>query len=155
MGGLPPDGHRPGVPDFLAVTAGVVLVVDVRPADRTGPQDGVAFAATTEVAVLAGWRYPVVTGWRRHVMTTLDTLSAARRPGSDSTGPKDELSAKVAADPAPCGEFVDVADRAAWEVPHRPGRRTRDQVRNRQRLIEAARAAFMEHGPDVKLEAGS
>lgn len=28
----------------------------------------------------------------------------------------------------------------------------KDQVRNRQRLVEAAEAAFMEHGPDVKLD---
>jgi hypothetical protein len=102
-------GWREHVPDFLAVTAGGVLVVDVRPGDRIGPQDEVAFAATAEVAVVAGWRYLVVTGWRRHVMTTLDTLSAARRPVSDSAGLQDELLAKAAAGPALFGELVAAA----------------------------------------------
>jgi hypothetical protein len=99
-------GSRDHVPDFLAVTADGVLVMDVRPGDRIRAEDQVAFAATDEAARTAGWRYLVVTGWRRNVMTTLDTLSSARRRMSDPTGVRPELLEVAAAGALPFAELV-------------------------------------------------
>jgi len=55
-------GPREHLPDFLAFTRSGRWLVDVRPAARVGRDDLVAFAATAEVALRPGWRYPVVTG---------------------------------------------------------------------------------------------
>jgi hypothetical protein len=98
---------REHVPDFLAVTAGGPLVVDVRPGGRIGVEDRMAFAATAEAALVAGWRYVVVTGWRAHVMTTLDTLSSARRALSDPAGAQAELLTAASAAPVRFGDLVD------------------------------------------------
>lgn len=106
------SGWRQHVPDFLAVTADGVLVVDVRPGDRVGAEDRGAFAATAEAALTAGWRYLVVTGWRAHVMGNLDAVSAQRRRLADPTGIQQELVTKVGAGPKAFGELV-----AATSVP--------------------------------------
>jgi hypothetical protein len=99
-------GWHTHVPDFLAVTATGVLVVDVRPGDRVGAADRVAFAATWEVALAAGWRYCVVTGWRAHVMSNVDAFSAQRRPLADRAGLQGALLCQAAAAPMPFGELV-------------------------------------------------
>ena len=59
--------------------------------------DRVKFAASAEAALACGWRYGVVAGWRPHVMTTLDTLSAQRRPLSDPLGVTEALLAAAPA----------------------------------------------------------
>jgi hypothetical protein len=100
------DGAREHVPDFLAFTRAGRWLIDVRPAARIGPEDLVAFAATAEAALTAGWRYAVVTGWKPHVATTLDTLSAQRRTLTDPLGLVDELLGAVAAGPLPFGELA-------------------------------------------------
>ncbi|MFG2562837.1 lipase family protein [Streptomyces sp. NPDC048496] len=43
------------VPDFLVVTDGPVLLVDVRPAHRVKDADAVKFAAATQAATAASW----------------------------------------------------------------------------------------------------
>ena len=74
------SGAREHIPDFLAVAGEGTWLLDVRPADRIEAADRVKFAASAEAALACGWRYGVVGGWQPHVMTTLDTLSAQRRP---------------------------------------------------------------------------
>lgn len=93
------DGFREHVPDFLAYTTAGRWLIDVRPAARVGERDRVAFAASAEVALLHGWRYAVVTGWKPHVLTTVDTLSAQRRPLHDRLGFIDVLLAGAAHGP--------------------------------------------------------
>src|SRR2546429_5180644 len=77
------DGWRVHTPDFLAVTCGGGLVVDVRPTGRIGADDRVCFAASAEAAVACGWRYLVATGWRQPALSTVDALSAQRRGLTD------------------------------------------------------------------------
>ena len=55
----------------------------------------------------AGWRYGVVTGWRAHVVSTLDTLSAQRRPLTDRLGLVDGLLAGVAVGPRRLRDLVE------------------------------------------------
>ncbi len=92
-------GPREHVPDFLAVTGEGTWLLDVRPAGRIEAADRVKFAASAEAALACGWRYGVVGGWRPHVMTTLDTLSAQRRPLSDPLGLAGALPSAVAGGP--------------------------------------------------------
>jgi hypothetical protein len=80
------EGWRVHVPDFLAVTTDGALLVDVRPAPRIGADDRVCFAAAAEVAAACGWGYLVVTGWRQPAWSTVDALSAQRRPLADPLG---------------------------------------------------------------------
>jgi hypothetical protein len=80
------DGARSHIPDFLVVTANGVWLFDVRPAGRIGLRDEVAFAASAEAALSAGWGYRVVSGWRAQVLTGLDALSAQRRALPDPFG---------------------------------------------------------------------
>jgi len=100
-------GWRSHVPDFLADTVTGRWLIDVRPGSRVGAEDLVAFAASAEAALTAGWRYAVVTGWRAHVVATLDTLSAQRRTLTDRLGLVDGLLAGVAAGPRPLRELVE------------------------------------------------
>ncbi len=100
------SGPREHTPDFLAVTGEGTWLLDVRPADRIGAADRVKFAASAEAALACGWRYGVVGGWRPHVMTTLDTLSAQRRPLSDPLGLAGALRSAVAGGPV---RFADLA----------------------------------------------
>jgi hypothetical protein len=92
-------GWREHVPDFLAVTAGGVLLADVRPRSLVKDDDLVLFAAAAEAALAAGWRYAVFCGWRPHVMATLDTLSSQRRPLKDWLGLVPQLLAAAGAGP--------------------------------------------------------
>jgi hypothetical protein len=81
------DGDwRDHTPDFLAYTRHGWWLIDVRPARRVRGEDRIAFAATAEVTAMLGWRYVLVTGWKPHALSTLDTLSAQRRPLSDRLG---------------------------------------------------------------------
>lgn len=100
------SGPREHTPDFLAVTAEGTWLLDVRPADRVEAADQVKFAASAEAALACGWRYGVVGGWRPHVMTTLDTLSAQRRPLSDPLGLADALLAAAGDGPVRFADLV-------------------------------------------------
>jgi len=93
-------------PTVLAVTGGGVWLLDVRPADRIGAADRIKFAASAEAALACGWRYGVVGGWQPHVMTTLDTLSAQRRPLSDPLGLAGALLSAVAGGPVRFTDLV-------------------------------------------------
>jgi hypothetical protein len=74
------EGWREHIPDFLALTSAGAWLIDVRPGKRIEDEDRVCFAAANEAALECGWRYTVVTGWRPHVVGTVDTVSAQRRP---------------------------------------------------------------------------
>jgi hypothetical protein len=100
------EGRGEHIPDFLAVTRGGGLLVDVRPGDRIGEEDRVRFAAAAETALACGWRYVVVTGWRRHVLSCLDSLSAQRRGLDDPLGVQDELLAAARCAPASFADLV-------------------------------------------------
>jgi hypothetical protein len=100
------SGWRDHIPDFLAVTAKGGMLIDVRPGERIGEDDGVCFAAAKEAALAAGWRYLVVTGWWPHVQTGLDTLSAQRRPLRDGLGVQAELLSVAASGPRSFGDLV-------------------------------------------------
>ena len=100
------SGPREHTPDFLAVTGEGTWLLDVRPADRIGAADRVKFAASAEAALACGWRYGVVGGWRPHVMTTLDTLSAQRRPLRDPLGLTEALLAAAAGVPVRFADLV-------------------------------------------------
>jgi hypothetical protein len=99
-------GPREHTPDFLAVTGRGTWLLDVRPSDRIAAPDRVKFAASAEAALACGWRYGVVGGWQPHVMTTLDTLSAQRRPLRDPLGLTGVLLSAVAGGPV---RFADLA----------------------------------------------
>jgi hypothetical protein len=100
------EGWLEHIPDFLALTTGGGLLVDVRPGERIGDDDRVRFAAAAEAALACGWRYVVVTGWRRHVLSTVDTLSAQRRPLADPMGVQGELLSLVRSGPTLFGDLV-------------------------------------------------
>lgn len=102
------DGEREHVPDFLAYTRTGQWLIDVRPAARVGERDRVAFAASAEVALLHGWRYVVVAGWKPHVLTTVDTLSAQRRPLTDRLGLVEVLLTAAAERPRSFGDLVEL-----------------------------------------------
>lgn len=100
------DGPRMHTPDFLAETESGRWLIDVRPADRIGERDEVAFAATACVAARHGWDYAVVTGWRTHMWSSVDTFSSQRRPLTGRLGLTDALL-EAAADGTPTfGELV-------------------------------------------------
>ncbi len=103
------SGPREHTPDFLAVTGEGTWLLDVRPADRIGAADRVKFAASAEAALACGWRYGVVGGWQPHVMITLDTLSAQRRPLSDPLGLARALLSAVAGGPVRFADLVAAA----------------------------------------------
>ena len=99
-------GWREHIPDFLVMTVGGALLVDVRPGERIGEGDRTAFAAAREAALSAGWRYLVVAGWRPGVQASLDTLSAQRRPLADRMGLQPELLTALADGPLRFGDLV-------------------------------------------------
>lgn len=100
------SGWRKHVPDFLAVGEDATWLIDVRPGERIDDDARVCFAASDEVALAVGWRYLVVQGWRPHVVGTLDTLSARRRPMDDRLGLQAELCASADADGRRFGDLV-------------------------------------------------
>jgi hypothetical protein len=97
---------REHIPDFLVLTRAGGWLIDVRPGERIEDEDRVCFAAANEAALACGWRYTVVTGWRPDVMSTVDTLSAQRRPLVDQFGLQVQLLAGAAQRPRPFGELV-------------------------------------------------
>ncbi len=100
------EGWREHTPDFLALTRTGGWLIDVRPGDRIADEDRVCFAAAGEAAFACGWQYTVVTGWRPYAMTTLDTLSAQRRPLADQFGLQAQLLAGAMDGPRSFGELA-------------------------------------------------
>jgi hypothetical protein len=99
-------GSAEHIPDFLALTRTGIWLIDVRPAGRIGDGDRVKFAASAEAALACGWRYLVVSGWRPHVLATVDSLSAQRRPLKDPLRVQGQLLQAVAGGPLPLAEVV-------------------------------------------------
>ncbi len=99
-------GWEEHTPDFLVIASGARWLLDVRPAERIGPDDLVRFAAAGEAALAAGWRYGVVAGWRPHVLTTLDTLASQRRPLADPLAIQPKLLEAAAHGPLPFTKLV-------------------------------------------------
>lgn len=85
------DGSEDHTPDFLVLSPVSAMLIDVRPGHLVKDKDLVKFAATKWAASAVGWRYLVASGWRRQVLTSLDALSARRRPMSDRLGLRGEL----------------------------------------------------------------
>lgn len=112
------DGQGEHIPDFLAVTRGGFWLIDVRPDGRTKAEDRVRFAAAAEVALSCGWRYVVAAGWRPHIQTTLDTLSAQRRPLTDPLELQGALLAIVRNGPVRFGELVEQTEVPAMARAH-------------------------------------
>jgi hypothetical protein len=128
-------GWREHVPDFLAVTAGGVLLADVRPRSLLRDKDPVLFAAAAAAAALAaGWRYAVFCGWRPHVMATLDALSSQRRALEDRLGLVPQLLAAAGAGPL---RLDDLAPAAAGRPRRAAGRPDHGRARERRRGMTA------------------
>lgn len=77
------DGPREHIPDFLVCGRSGWWLVDVRPRQCLRDGDRVAFVAAAQVAAASGWGYVVVGGWKPHVWSTVDAMSAHRRPLAD------------------------------------------------------------------------
>lgn len=97
---------RRHTPDFLVVTHGIALLIDVRPADLISPDDLVKFAAAQRAAGAAGWQYLVVTGWQMRSWAALEALSARQRAMSDPLGLVPKLLERVADEPHQMGGLV-------------------------------------------------
>ncbi|MFJ6620021.1 TnsA-like heteromeric transposase endonuclease subunit [Kitasatospora sp. NPDC091335] len=104
---LTPGGPVEHTPDFLLLTRSGPQLVDVRPAGRIRPRDEVNFAASAEAALAAGWDYSVVTGWRDHVVSIVDSLSAARREMTDPLHLQEQLLRAVEPGMLSFGELTD------------------------------------------------
>ncbi|WP_245592689.1 TnsA-like heteromeric transposase endonuclease subunit [Actinomadura rifamycini] len=105
------QGWRTHVPDFLVVTPHDTWLIDVRPGERIGDDDRVTFAATAEAALACGWRYEVVTGWGREALSTVEALSAQRRPLTDPLRVQPGLLEAVSQRSLP---FAELAGAAAY-----------------------------------------
>lgn len=112
------DGPGEHIPDFLAVMRSGSWLIDVRPDGRIKAEDRVRFAAAAEVALSCGWRYAVAAGWRPHVQTTLDTLSAQRRPLTDPLKLQAALLANAGNGPVRFGELVEQTEVPAMARAH-------------------------------------
>ena len=107
------EGWARHVPDFLVVADDGIWLVDVRPAGRVGAEDRLRFAASAEVALVAGWRYLVVIGWQPNVLDVVDTLSAQRRPLVDPLGVQPQLLAAAGVWPV---TFAALVAATSWPV---------------------------------------
>ncbi|MBN1172660.1 MAG: TnsA-like heteromeric transposase endonuclease subunit [Micromonosporaceae bacterium] len=105
------EGWARHVPDFLVVARDGTWLIDVRPAGRVGDEDRLRFAASAEVALVAGWRYLVVTGWQPNVFDVVDALSAQRRPLADPLGVQPQLLAAAGVGPV---AFAALVAAASW-----------------------------------------
>lgn len=101
------QGSVKHTPDFLLLTEGIPLLIDVRPANRIAPEDEIKFAASAEVALAAGWNYAVVTGWYDHAVTVIDSFSAGRRKMTDPLRMQEQLLRAAADGPQPFGDLVE------------------------------------------------
>jgi len=100
------DGAHDHTPDFLAWTRSGPWLIDVKPTRGTRPEDHVAFAASAEMALAAGWRYAVVPGLLPQIFVNLDDLSGQRRPLEDPLGLIGQLLDVADSGPLSFGELV-------------------------------------------------
>jgi hypothetical protein len=107
------DGWARHVPDFLVVARDGTWLIDVRPAGRVGDEDRLRFAASAEVALVAGWRYLVVGGWQPNVLDAVDALSAQRRPLADPLRVQPQLLAAAGEGPV---SFSALVAATSWPV---------------------------------------
>ena len=99
--------QREHTPDLLArLSDGQTLLINVKPAGRIDDGHRTAFAACDRLAAARGWRHEVVTGWVEPARSTVDALSARRRPQADTFGLVPELEAALADGPLPFGDAV-------------------------------------------------
>ncbi|MYV60596.1 TnsA-like heteromeric transposase endonuclease subunit [Streptomyces sp. SID4931] len=112
------DGSEDHTPDFLVLLPDTAVLIDVRPGHLIKDKDLVKFAATEWAASAVGWRYLVASGWRRQVLTSLDALSARRRPMSDRLGLQDELLELVRKHPRQFGELAEATSLPAVARTH-------------------------------------
>jgi len=99
--------RREHTPDLLAKTDdGQTLLLNVKPPTRMDDVHRTAFAACDRLAQARGWRHEVVTGWVEPARSTVDALSARRRPQQDTFALVPEIEAALAAGPLPFGELV-------------------------------------------------
>lgn len=92
-------GSARHVPDYLIDTATGRWLIDVRPFELIDARAELSFAAAAQVAAHCGWGYAVVSGWRRPAFTTVDALSAQRRPLLDPLGVLEALREAAAGGP--------------------------------------------------------
>ncbi|WDT54083.1 TnsA-like heteromeric transposase endonuclease subunit [Streptomyces sp. G7(2002)] len=112
------DGSEDHTPDFLVLSPDSAMLIDVRPGHLVKDNDLVKFAATEWAASAVGWRYLVASGWRRQVLTSLDALSARRRPMSDRLGLRGELLELLRERPRRFGELAEATSLPAVARAH-------------------------------------
>ncbi|MFQ6855707.1 TnsA-like heteromeric transposase endonuclease subunit [Streptomyces sp. 35M1] len=112
------DGSEDHTPDFLVLSPDSAMLIDVRPGHLVKDKDLVKFAATEWAASAVGWRYLVTSGWRRQVLTSLDALSARRRPMSDRLGLQGELLELLRERPRRFGELAEATSPPAVARAH-------------------------------------
>ncbi|MFD4745890.1 TnsA-like heteromeric transposase endonuclease subunit [Streptomyces rubiginosohelvolus] len=98
-------------PDFLVLTRGTALLIDVRPADLIKQEDSLKFAAAHRAAAAAGWQYIVVAGWQLRPWAAIEAFSARRRAMSDPLGLLPELLTLTAQQPRRLAELVAATSR--------------------------------------------
>ncbi|MDJ0374682.1 TnsA-like heteromeric transposase endonuclease subunit [Streptomyces sp. H10-C2] len=115
-------GRREHIPDFLLLSDRGRWLVDIRPAGRMDDDDLMKFAATSEVALMLGWGYAVVTGWRPLTWRNVDLLYSRRRPMQDRLGLKPMLlqaarAAQAVSEPITFRELADTFEFPALARP--------------------------------------
>lgn len=99
--------QREHTPDLLVrLDDGQTLLLNVKPPGRTEDVHRTAFTACDRLAAARGWRHEVVAGWVEPARSTVDALSARRRPQQDTFGLVPEIEAALAAGPLPFGDLV-------------------------------------------------
>jgi len=100
--------HREHTPDLLCrLGGGQTLLLNVKPPTRIEDVHRTAFAACDLLAQARGWRHEVVTGWVEPARSTVDALSARRRPQADVFGLVPEIEAALANGALPFGDLVE------------------------------------------------
>lgn len=98
---------REHTPDLLCrLNDGQTLLLNVKPPNRIEDVHRTTFAASDLLAQARGWRHEVVTGWVEPARSTVDALSARRRPQVDTFSLVPEMEAALADGPLPFGELV-------------------------------------------------
>jgi len=100
--------QREHTPDLLCrLVDGQTLLLNVKPPTRIEDVHRTAFAACDLLAAARGWRHEVVTGWVEPARSTVEALSARRRPHTDTFGLVPEIEAALADGPLAFGDLVE------------------------------------------------
>lgn len=95
------------VPDYLVgLNDGRKLLLNVRPQAMIDDPDRVKFAAADRLAAARGWAHEVVCGYVEPARSTVNAVSAARRPQADPFGITPELLEAARQGPLPFGDLV-------------------------------------------------